>query len=138
MIFRDRATGALKTAIELKASRPDVSFPKGWNPALSEFFGVDPVAQDKMPTYDINTQYVQQGELYHDGMWRLNWKVLYYDDVIINNRNAAKVKAKVQNDIADLEKLVTPRRMRESVLTEEGKQWLIDIETKIAELRSKL
>lgn len=40
--------------------------------------------------------------------------------------------------IAELETSITPRRMREAVLTEEGKTWLASVESAIALERAKL
>ena len=44
----------------------------------------------------------------------------------------------VLDKIMDLEAAVTPRRMRDSVLTEDGKKWLDDQEKLIAVERAKL
>jgi len=46
-------------------------------------------------------------------------------------RNALK-------EIHRLEGTITPRRLRDSVLTDEGKAWLTDVEAKIATERGKL
>jgi ribosomal protein S19E (S16A) len=46
-----------------------------------------------------------------------------------------------RNALAEIEKLegtITPRRLRDSVLTDEGKAWLTDVEAKIATERGKL
>jgi hypothetical protein len=40
--------------------------------------------------------------------------------------------------IIDLEYSITPRRFRESVLTEEGKAWLENIEAEIQTLRNEM
>ena len=40
--------------------------------------------------------------------------------------------------IADLEAEITPRRMREALLSEEGKTWLTNKESEIATERAKL
>lgn len=51
---------------------------------------------------------------------------------------AGRAKREALKQIAALEAQVTPRRMREATLTDDGKLWLTNIETQIAELRSKL
>jgi hypothetical protein len=48
------------------------------------------------------------------------------------------VKRKATSEIARLESLITPRRMRDSVLTADGKTWLDDQEKLIAVERAKL
>lgn len=47
-------------------------------------------------------------------------------------------KREAQAEIERLEFTVTPRRLRDSVLTDEGKAWLTDVEGKIAVERAKL
>ena len=47
-------------------------------------------------------------------------------------------KRNALNEIHRLEGTITPRRLRDSVLTDEGKAWLADVETKIASERGKL
>lgn len=42
------------------------------------------------------------------------------------------------DEIRNLEALVTPRRLREAVLTEDGRAWLSGIESQIAALRSSI
>ena len=42
------------------------------------------------------------------------------------------------DEIRNLEALVTPRRLREAVLTEEGRSWLASIESQIATLRQSI
>ena len=42
------------------------------------------------------------------------------------------------DEIRNLEASVTPRRLREAVLTEEGKAWLANIESQIATLRQSI
>lgn len=44
----------------------------------------------------------------------------------------------IKQMIANLEATITPRRMREAMLTDAGKAWLTDIDTHIASLRSQL
>jgi len=41
-------------------------------------------------------------------------------------------------EIARLESLITPRRLREAVLTESGAAWLVNIEAQISVERNKL
>jgi hypothetical protein len=41
-------------------------------------------------------------------------------------------------DIIELEATITPRRLREAILTESGKKWLLQVETQIAALRKQL
>jgi len=48
------------------------------------------------------------------------------------------VKEQTKRQIFELEKQVTPRRLREAALTEEGKTWLADIDQQIADLRASL
>ena len=43
-----------------------------------------------------------------------------------------------RDHIVNLEALITPRRLRDAVLTEEGKQWLAVIESQIAVYRGQL
>ena len=43
-----------------------------------------------------------------------------------------------RDHIINLEASITPRRLREALLTEEGKQWLADVEAQIAAYRSQL
>lgn len=40
--------------------------------------------------------------------------------------------------IKELERAVTPRRLRDAVLTDDGKKWLDDINSKITAIRSSL
>ena len=47
-------------------------------------------------------------------------------------------KRNALNEIHRLEVTITPRRLRDSVLTDEGKAWLTDVEAKIATERKKL
>lgn len=47
-----------------------------------------------------------------------------------------EVVAKQQ--IATLESVITPRRLREAILTPEGKTWLTSIDQQVATLRGKL
>lgn len=42
------------------------------------------------------------------------------------------------DEIRNLEASVTPRRLREAVLTEEGKAWLANVESQIATLRASI
>ena len=51
---------------------------------------------------------------------------------------AGRTAREALQQIVALESQVTPRRMREATLTDAGKLWLTNIETQIAELRSKL
>lgn len=52
----------------------------------------------------------------------------------------ARLKAKrvIMDKIETLETEVTPRRLRDSVLTTDGKTWLTNKEAEVAEERSKL
>ena len=50
------------------------------------------------------------------------------------SREAIQTKEQLFN----LEQSITPRRMREAVLSEEGKTWLDGVENQIAKLREKL
>ena len=45
---------------------------------------------------------------------------------------------KVKHQIADLESTITPRRLRDAVLTDEGRVWLEDVEAQINMLRGQL
>lgn len=59
------------------------------------------------------------------------------------DKAAADLKFKLAQNVAkreieDLEAKITPRRMREAVLTEQGKAWLVDIESQIKTLREEL
>ena len=47
-------------------------------------------------------------------------------------------KRNALNEIHRLEGTITPRRLRDSILTDEGKAWLADVEAKIATERGKL
>ena len=47
-------------------------------------------------------------------------------------------KRNALNEIHRLEGTITPRRLRDSVLTDEGKAWLTDVEANIATERKKL
>ena len=47
-------------------------------------------------------------------------------------------KRNALNEIHRLEGTITPRRLRDSVLTDRGKAWLSDVEAKIATERGKL
>ena len=44
----------------------------------------------------------------------------------------------VQENITALEATITPRRLRESVLTDAGKTWLVSVDSQIAALRATL
>lgn len=41
------------------------------------------------------------------------------------------------NDIVSIESEITPRRLREAILSDKGKAWLLGKENQIKELRSK-
>ena len=43
-----------------------------------------------------------------------------------------------KQQIAELESVITPRRLREAILTPEGKTWLTSIDQQVATLRGKL
>jgi len=60
------------------------------------------------------------------------YQIIDVKDVPINPRDEAA------QEIARLEGLITPRRLREAVLTSEGATWLADIEAQINNQRSKL
>lgn len=45
---------------------------------------------------------------------------------------------KAREELQRLESTITPRRLREATLTEEGKAWLASVETLINQQRSKL
>ena len=67
------------------------------------------------------------------------WEV---DDTSITHTSSAedaeKIKRNALAEIHRLEGTITPRRLRDSVLTDEGKAWLADVEAKIATERGKL
>lgn len=44
----------------------------------------------------------------------------------------------IKTEIQNIENTITPRRLREAVLTEEGRIWLINLEAEIAALRAQL
>ncbi len=61
------------------------------------------------------------------------------DSVTVTKKAVAKSAAEMaQEKIFELETAVTPRRMRDSVLTADGKTWLDDQEKLIAVERAKL
>ena len=67
--------------------------------------------------------------------------ILYEIPIFIDKSEAELVTEKSQDlkaKIAALESSVTPRRLRESVLTSEGKKWLEDLDLEIAEIRAEL
>ena len=49
-----------------------------------------------------------------------------------------KARQDTLNEITRLEATITPRRLRDAMLTQEGKDWLADVETLINNQRSKL
>ena len=54
------------------------------------------------------------------------------------NENSVMAKRNALNEIHRLEGTITPRRLRDSVLTDEGKAWVTDVEANIATERKKL
>src|SRR6267142_4771768 len=42
------------------------------------------------------------------------------------------------SEIIELESMITPRQLREAILTEAGKKWLLQIDKQIAALRKQL
>ena len=73
-----------------------------------------------------------------------SWSCLTVDPinkVLVHNQEEeaqALVISEVIPEIALLEAAVTPRRMRDAVLTDDGKKWLDDQEKRIAVERAKL
>jgi DNA phosphorothioation-dependent restriction protein DptG len=49
-----------------------------------------------------------------------------------------KVKREAMKEIKELENTITARRLREALLTDEGKTWVASVETLIAIERAKL
>lgn len=49
----------------------------------------------------------------------------------------AELAASPLNDILVIEAEITPRRLREAILSEEGKAWLLDKDNKIKAIRGK-
>ena len=60
------------------------------------------------------------------------------EDEIIAAWSAAEIKWEAQRSINTLEEAITPRRVRNSVLSDDGKKWLDDQEKLIAVERAKL
>jgi hypothetical protein len=60
----------------------------------------------------------------------------FKNGVLVSTETLPDLSARDQ--IAGLEMQITPRRLREAVLTAEGKAWLEDCEARIAALRSKI
>lgn len=44
----------------------------------------------------------------------------------------------IKRQIADLEESVTDRRKREAILTDAGREWLVNVDSQIATLRAQL
>lgn len=67
---------------------------------------------------------------------------IVYEIPVFIDKSPAEITAeqitKYKEEIAKLEGSVTPRRSREAILTEEGKNWLIEVEAAISDLRDKL
>lgn len=61
----------------------------------------------------------------------------FYEFEMVDYLELLEQKTLLQ-DIDDLENQITPRRWRESLLTDEGAAWLSSINDKIAEIREKL
>ncbi len=56
----------------------------------------------------------------------------------LRDKNEDELRQDAISAISQLEQQVTPRRIREAVLTEEGKLWLDNIDSQIEELRNQL
>jgi hypothetical protein len=59
-------------------------------------------------------------------------------EAIIAKRDTEALRLAILEQIRDLEITVTPRRIRESALTQAGKDWLADVDAQIAALRAQL
>jgi hypothetical protein len=64
--------------------------------------------------------------------------VLPSDDEILVECERLDARAVVMAEVERLEGLVTQRRIRDSVTTDDGKQWMVDQEALIATERGKL
>ena len=62
-------------------------------------------------------------------------KTFVYDNV---RYDAEQIKTNAQGEINRLEGMVTPRRMRDALASDEGKEFVTDIEEKIKVERAKL
>ena len=62
-------------------------------------------------------------------------KTFVYDNV---RYDAEQIKTNAQGEINRLEGMVTPRRMRDALASDEGKEFVTDIEEKIKAERAKL
>ena len=70
--------------------------------------------------------------------WHKDDPAIPTEDEIIAAWPAAEIKQEAQRLLIKLEEEITPRRIRDSVLTEDGKKWLEDQEKLIAVERAKL
>ncbi len=81
----------------------------------------------------------------------MTYKTVYWDDVTKSQQERdctpeeiAEIEARksapvpIREQIAALEKTQSDRRMREAVLTTEGKAWLATVDAQIASLRAQL
>jgi len=62
-------------------------------------------------------------------------KTFVYDNV---RYDAEQIKTNAQGEINRLEGMVTPRRMRDALASDEGKAWVANVEAKIKVERDKL
>ena len=62
-------------------------------------------------------------------------KTFVYDNV---RYDAEQIKTNAQGEINRLEETVTARRIRDALISDEGKAWIADIEEKIKVERAKL
>lgn len=82
----------------------------------------------------------QKGKLYNKdqfGYWEFSPEQYKEREAAENLAKQEQPKKDALAKIAQLEAKITPRRIRE-LATEEGKQWMLDLEEKIAKQRKKL
>lgn len=127
MLYRVRATGAVKTQGEVRKLHPNTSLPAVWNTDTLEFLGVDPVFNAPQPTPTELQRVAQQGVVQDSkGNWMENWVLV--DMFSTYTKEDGTVVTKEEQEQAHLTKLTeakaqTVRTQRDKLLAETD--WMV-------------
>ena len=120
---------------DIRALFPNTSFPNPFVPP-AEYVYIFPAPSNHDSA--THTATPTTPELTVKGTWEQRWTLTPLPEEVIAANAAQAVKATKLSQIAALEATITPRRNREALLTDAGREWLAGVDLQIAVLRASL